>query len=279
MTDTSFDTPFFLCFPELDPRAVRTGMPIDAFFFDPGAPDNASPRSWKPANLPLAEDTTRAFLRESARFAQEHAKSGTGLSAGTMHREDFYAQTSLAIRARLTQAADPEESARNRAVQAQQVLLLAWQLEQQALEIREMQQAVHEGLDDLSKALGVDEADDGPFSPGGLNLADDDARELPWRMILEAMLHFAPPWAILATGNEGVRTVFEEWPDAPAGLVPAGASRIISPLLDSGAGRLVHGPGWRLAGRTRCPADKPWLETPRSVLLLAPHGQNPPAAS
>ncbi len=285
MINTSPETPFFLCFPALDPRTVRTGMPRNAprmpssaFFLNPGVPDNASPQAWRPDHLPLTKDMVRAFLREAERFAQEHGKAGPGL-AGTMHKEDFYTRTSLAIRARLTEAVTLKESARNQAIWAQQVLLLAWQLEQQALEIQALQQAVRKGLDDLARVLGpgeVDEPDDGLFATGELDLPDDDPREMPWRMILEAMLYFTPPWAVLVTGNGEIRAAFEEWPDlsmgTPAETVPAGVWRTIEPLVASGVGRLIHGPGWRLAGRTRCPADKPWLELSRLALLLAPHG-------
>lgn len=273
MIDTSPDTPLLLYFPKLDPKAVRTKTPSDVFFFDPGVPNNPWPRVWKPDNLPLTEDMVRAFLRESERFALEHGKAGIGLTARALNKEDFYAQTSLAIRARLTKAVDPKESIRHQAVWAQQVLLLAWQLEQQTLEIQAMQQTVHAGLDELSRILGVDETDESPFSTREIDQSNDYTQEEPWRAILEAVLFFTPPTAVLVTGEREILAAFEESPDNLAGTVSAATSLLIKPLIATGAGRLIHGPGWRLAGRTQCPADKPWLELPRSVLFLASHGQ------
>lgn len=220
---------------------------------------------WRPDNLPLNADLVRAFLRESARFALEHGRSGWKLTASALTREDFYAQTSLAIRAQLTAPADPQQSASDQAIKSQQILLLASQLEQQAQEIQTVQQSIRSGWDDLARTMGVDETDELPFLDGEREFLEDEGQALLWRLILEALLFFAPPEAMLATCSEEVLEALGEM-EACSEPIP----QQVRALLANSAGRLIRAPGWQLVGKKKCPADKPWLVHPRVALLFPP---------
>lgn len=220
---------------------------------------------WRPDNLPLNADMVRAFLRESALFALEHGRSGRKLTASALTREDFYAHTSLAIRAQLTAPVDPQQSASDQAIQSQQILLLASQLEQQAQEIQAAQQSIRSGWDDLARTMGVDETDELPFLDGEREFLEDEGQALPWRLILEALLFFAPPEAVLATCSQEALEALGEMEDCPEPI-----PQQVRALLADSAGRLIRAPGWQLVGKKRCPTDKPWLAPQRMALLFAP---------
>lgn len=272
-TKTTQGTVLLITFPHLHPDAGRTGTDQGVLSFDPGMQDEPPPCAWRPADLPLSPAMARAFLRESDRFALEHGRDKAKLSARALVGDDFYAQTSLAIRSRLTsQAGQPPPDAAQ-AVQAQQVLLLAWQLEQQFLEMRDMQRRIDADLDELGRILDPEGEAGDRLSAADPLLWEDESLGLPWRTILEALLLFTPAEAVLSTSD---RTVLDALGDLDPGfeIHPDGFPEDLAAAVRHGRVRLFRAPGWRLAGRTRPAADKPWLEAFRTV-LLAP----PPAAS
>lgn len=265
---TTHDTTLLITFPHLHPDAGRAaGTDQGALTFDPGVQDEPPPCTWRPADLPLSPAMARAFLRESDRFALEHGRGKAKLSARALAGDDFYAQTSLAIRSRLTsQAGQPPPDAAQ-AVQAQQVLLLAWQLEQQFLEMREMQRRIDANLGELGRILDPEEEGEGDRLPTADPLLwEDESLGLPWRTIVEALLLFTPAEAVLTTSD---RTVLDALGDLDPGfeIHPDGLPEDLAAAMRHGRARLFRAPGWRLAGRSRTPADKPWLEAFRTVLL------------
>jgi len=266
--EKSPDKTFLLWFPEFNPASLQTKAPHGTLFIDPGLATEPCAHLWRPDTLPLDADTARTFLRESDGFVREHGRGRQSLAAAALTREDFYAQTSLAIRSRLTSPAESRKSHQDPAVQAQQVLLLAWRMEQHTQEIQALQQSIRAGWDDLAQTLGMDESDDMPSLAGEKDFLEDDPQSLPWPMILESVMYFAPPGAVLATNH---RAVLEELAEiescAPEACAGPQYSHVQS-LLAGNKGRLVRALGWRLAGRTRCPVHKPWLAAPREVLLL-----------
>lgn len=285
MSRPASNIPFLLNFPELSPEAVRPGALQNVLFVDPGAQPTPATPYWRPEGLPLALDTAQAFLRESARFAREHGGRGQALAATAMTRDAFYAQTTFAIRSSLTQDRE-QKNVSNQAIRAQQLLLLAWQLEQQALEIRSMQQGIDAGIENLNRVLGVEDADDesaldgkvdhkpgasqGVFGGASLGASGEpgEYEALPWRLILEALLYFALPQTVLTTCNREVLEALDEVDLEPAQTELGEIAPSIKALEANGTARLVKLPGWRITGRTRCPADMPWLAPLRTLLLV-----------
>jgi hypothetical protein len=269
MPETPPAHPFLLWFPDLTPALVRANAPEETFFLDPGIASEPAPPLWQPPTLPLDADTARIFLRESARFAGEQARGRQSLAASALSRDDFYAQTSLAIRSQLTAAAQADPARPIQAIQAQQTLLLAWQVEQQALEIQALQRSIRTGWDDLAQTLGVDESDAMPPLAGEMDFPEDAAQLLSWQTILEALLCFAPPQALLTTSRKDILAALAELESCDPATCPEQLPQPAQALLAAGAARLARAPGWSLSGRTRPPADRPWLAAPRTVLLLA----------
>lgn len=266
--------PLVLVVPWLHPEMEPTALPAAVRFFDPGIGparlSGSASDGWHPPDAPLSEAMAAAFLRESAVFARERGGSRGSLGANALAGNDFYAGSALSIQAELTGGAPRRDDP---AVRSQQLLLLAWQVEKQTLEIRRLEQQVQAGWRELDETLGVDEADEIRALVGGRLTAAPEAGEvaLPWRPVLEAMLFFVPPGALLVTSHREIIANLAEAPDCsptdPSGSIFGDLVDFLSKGMIETA-RIVRVPGWKLAGASRCPADKQWLEPERLVLRL-----------
>lgn len=256
----------------MDAASLAQDLSPEVLFCDPGVHVRPQPRTWRPNHLPMDLDTARAFLREARRFAQEHSKGGAPLTTASLIQDDFYAQTTLAIRAKLTSGSDSHHRNNEIAVQVQQILLLAWQLEQEHLELRSMHLDVEAGWAKLTHTLGVDTADADEIrtfaqEPHGAA----PAAILPWQKVIQALLFFTPPGVVLSSCNREVAEALDEAEPTHPVLVPDRFSTELNSLIRSGEVRFLNIPGWRIAGKKRLPEDKPWLASSRVVLL---YGQN-----
>ncbi len=271
---------FILNFPEMDAASLTRDLSPKVFFCDPGVHVQPQPRTWRPTRLPMDLDTARAFLREVRRFTQEHGKGRAALTTASLIQDDFYAQTTLAIRAKLTSGNNAPQRNDDNAVQVQQVLLLAWQLEQENLELRSMHQDVEAGWAKLTQTLGVDAADADELrtfaqEPQG----SAPVASLPWQKVVQALLFFMPPEVVLASCNREVAEVLNEVePTHPALALERFPAELIS-LIRSGDARLLEIPGWRIAGKNRLPEGQPWLESKRVVLLFGQKRESAPGAT
>ncbi len=268
--------PLMLVVPWLHPEMEPVTLPAEARFFDLGVGSTSvpvgTPGRWRPADAPLSEAMTTAFLRESAAFARERGGSRGALNVNALTGNDFYAGSALSIQSELTGGAKRRDDS---AVRCQQLLLLAWQVEEQALELRSLDQHVQAGWRELDAALGVDETDEiEVFSGERFSLVPEDRESiLPWRLVLEAMLFFVPQGTLLMTSHREIIENLVDEPDCSPADLPGNVSGdrecwLTSVLAE--AARIVRAPGWKLAGATRCPTDKPWLERERFLICVGP---------
>ncbi|WP_045218863.1 hypothetical protein [Desulfonatronum thioautotrophicum] len=262
--------PLMLVVPWLHLEMEPVALPAEALFFDPGlhplaGPDNGMvndsrrvPGRWRPVAVPLSEGMATAFLREATVFAREHGAGRAMLSANALTGNDFYAGSALSIQSELTGGTPSRD---NPAVRYQQLLLLAWQMEEQDLELRKLQHLIDTGWQKLDSALGVEDSE-------GINGFSEDRspvisanREtvVPWRLVLEAMLFFAPQGTLLVTSHREIIESLEDVPDDPMESFTGDFAQALSHIRAK-AVRMVRAPGWKLIGATRCPAGKPWLE-------------------
>lgn len=274
-------TPSFIVnFPEMDAASLAQDLSPEVLFCDPGIHVQPQPRTWRPNQLPMDLDTARAFLREARRFAQEHGTGRAALTTASLIQDDFYAQTSLAIRAKLTSGSDSSQRNDKTAVQIQQVILLAWQLEQENMELRSMHQDVEAGWARLTHTLGVDTADADEVQTFARETQGSvPAASLPWQKVVQALLFFTPPGVVLASCNREVAEALDDAEPTHPGLDLDGFSTELTALIHSGEARLLEIPGWRIAGKTRLPEDKPWLESKRVVLLYGQKRKSAPGAA
>lgn len=277
--DQPFETiqPLMLAVPWLHSEMESVMLPAEASFFDPGVGPRSvpagTPGGWRPADAPLSEAMASAFLRESTAFVREHVGSRGALNVNALVGNDFYAGSALAIQSELTGGARRRNDP---AVRFQQLLLLAWQVEEQALELRNLDQHVQAGWRELDAALGMDDTDNIPGLSGERFSLVPEEREpvLPWRLVLEAMLFFVPQGTLLATSHREIIEALAEEPGcSPAKFsenkVVGDYEKLLS-RVQAGGGRIIHAPGWKLIGASRCPADKPWLERERFLICLGP---------
>lgn len=285
-----------LYFPHLHPALLsapeRQALPEGVRFLDPGLAPADSPDHLLPHSAPFDRRTAKAILADTMRFGESVTNPRDIAVHGLLQQVQALAPESgrlvLAEVERSVAAAQGQPDATPDAAsgaisgaqlearrQSQTLLLLAWNLEERMLDLRQ----IDAGLRDSWARLGasvtpVEEAEHGiaagqrdsehdgePVSEpdgeamamgkmlSGLGLPEPDSEALPWRRILEA-------FAVLAPGQD---------------LVTADAD-IASALREAGtpeAGGAFTAPAWRLSGLDRCPAARPWLDVAVRLACVA----------
>lgn len=258
--------------PDLLPALERQALPKGVRFLDPGLARPDSPDHVLPEGAPFDRRLAKAILADTMRFGESVSNPRDIAVHGLLQQ----AQTLAPESGRLVQAdversmamaggqpsagADPLLEARR---QAQTLLLLAWNLEERMLDLRAIDaglreswarlgESVHSGEEGQSGAEDEPEADTEAMAVGtmlsGLTLPDAYGEALPWRRLLEA-------FAVLAPGQD---------------LVTADAF-IVATLREAGLPEtegVFVAPAWRLSGLDRCPAARPWLDTPVRLASL-----------
>ncbi|SDB26180.1 hypothetical protein SAMN05660653_01249 [Desulfonatronum thiosulfatophilum] len=256
--------------PEMESADLLEDLPEEVLFLDPGINENGSGRIWRPSNLPLSEELAKIFLRESASFALERGRSVGALKAAAMTGDDFYSQTVYSIQSKLTGGAEPRRE--DPAVRSQQTLLLAWQHEEQTLEIRNIQQGIDDGFAHLEQSLGVGDGEDLDelFGVRAAMAAPEQDQVVAWSGILEAVLFFLPESTALLSRHQDVTDALTDIAScSEEALTELQASDLLRSTARKTGARIIHAPGWKLMGKTRCPEHKPWLAQPRFMLLPA----------
>lgn len=271
--------------PDLLPDPERQALPEGVRFLDPGLARPDSPAHVLPPAAPFDRRLAKAILADTLRFGESVADPRDIAVHGLMQQAQILSPESGRLvlseversisgaEGQSGPAADPELEARR---QAQTLLLLAWNLEERMLDLRQIDAGLRDSWTRLGQSVGsaeeaapagpsgAEEAEDGEEADGdalavgamlsGLGLPEAYAEALPWRRILEA-------FAVLAPGEP---------------LLTADAA-IASALREAGVPEsrgAFEAPAWRLAGLDRCPAARPWLDTPvrLACLGLAPEG-------
>ncbi len=269
--DQDLERPLMLSFPWFHPEGETERLPDSVCFLDPGIGDDDLQRTWRPSTLPLSKQEAALFLRESAKFARERGGNKGLLNTSVLAGDDYYGQTALSIQSKLTGGANTQQV--DYGVRCQQLLLLAWQHQEQAIEIRKLQQRVHDGFESLEESLGLEDLNDhAQFSGARAFLTPSDQEQiLPWSDILEALLFFLPPETVLVTTLQ----------DISDSLAHIGSSsdeesfflheeEQVSIIARNIGARIIHASGWELLGKSRCPKEKPWLATTHLMLVASP---------
>lgn len=279
-----------LYFPHLHPDLLsdseRQALPDGVRFLDPGLARPDSPDHVLPESAPFDRRLAKAILADTMRFGESVANPRDIAVHGLLQQVQALAPES----GRLVQATvertivggagaqgqpgatpDPQLEARR---QAQTLLLLAWNLEERMLDLRqidaglrdswarlgqsvaspeEADEADEAGAASQSAAAEGEEADSDALAVGktlsGLGLPEPDGETLPWRRILEAFAVLAPGEA-LVTADADIASALRE------AEVPE-------------ARDAFEAPAWRLSGLDRCPAARPWLDVPVRLACVA----------
>ncbi|MDP3428029.1 MAG: hypothetical protein Q8S17_11730 [Humidesulfovibrio sp.] len=268
-----------LYFPHLHPALLtgleRQALPEGVRFLDPGLAPADSPDHALPDSAPFDRRLAKAILADTMRFGESVGNPRDIAVHGLLQQVQALApesgrlvqaevERSMAGAGGLKDAApDPQLAARR---QAQTLLLLAWNLEERILDLRQIDAGLRESWARLGQSVTpVEEADhelagelasetDGEAMAlgtmlSGLGLPEPDGEALPWRRILEA-------FAVLAPGQDLVTADA----DIALALREAGAPE---------AGCVFEAPAWRLSGLDRCPSARPWLDVPVRLVCVA----------
>lgn len=262
-----------LYFPHLHPDLLsdseRQALPVGVRFLDPGLARPDSQDHVLPENAPFDRRLAKAILADTMRFGESVGNPRDIAVHGLLQQVQALAPESgrlvltevertMSGAGEMTGAlADPLLEARR---QAQTLLLLAWNLEERILDLRQIDQGLRDSWARLGESVAPAEeaeqaalsADDGesPEADGealamgamlsGLGLPESDGEALPWRRILEAFAVLAPGQTLLTADALVAHSLRE------AGV----------PEVEG----VFEGPAWRMSGLDRCPLARPWLD-------------------
>jgi|GEM_PF-1568472 hypothetical protein len=190
-------TEMMIHFPWLHPRLSPGHLPERVVFLDPGMALASDLPRWSPPGLPLSETEVRQHLRGYLEFAKRFPKTSDMQAYQAAGLENFYTDTTMDIRSRLT---DQEPAAKStdldRRRQAQLFLALALYREEQFVALGEQEERFEHARESFAQVLGLD--DDESFAEFGVSdeaLFPRAAVELPWKTLLPPMLLFLPSGA------------------------------------------------------------------------------------
>ena len=214
-----------ILFPVMHERLAAGPLPAGVTLFDPGLSDKES--HLRPESLPLDEKAARGYVHSSLAFGEQF-KDPRDLSrylsgAG----DDFYSGTTQSIHTELSRrerGVAPQSDGRDDMIRAQSLLLLAWEFEERALELGDMDSGLAAQAVALQSSLS-DEDDEELVNVMELSHPSEMRLPLRWIAILYGRIQ-----ADLA-GNRGAKTGYDV-----AKYILAGASvvQVASALYENG---------------------------------------------
>jgi hypothetical protein len=282
--------PLTLYIPRLHPELARFVPPVGVLFFDPGTTQEVRADAFRPQGLPLNPAQARRTLNGLLQFGAQAEQPGDLAWMGVAEPEGIESRAATALRsefgdldrfAKLTSpskapfpkaSSAPTEPTTEAAMEqtqlkAQTILLLAWNLEEQLLEIQGVNARYQEASAKFSESLGAESAEEeGVFITSETSdrfLENSATPVLPWRAVLESVLVFLPSGARLLCSDKDIH---ETWCEMGIGFEPAGAD--VPEGMEEMPGALTAvAPGWRLLGLSMPRPGAPWLETEYRVLF------------
>lgn len=250
--------------------------------------------------LPLNPPEARAVLEDMLRMGEEYAPNGLlrQLAAHELlqtRREswagapgefadlDTFAATGETPAARQPRVPDwgaapagQASAIRNALVDCQKVLLLTHFREERLLELSRLEKRYLEVEKALVASLGEGDEEDAALwadkgaEPGAPEDAASGQPAVPWRVLVDAVLPFLPENGVLFTSDRSMSLDLRElgmlhpFPEDRAALCADWPQELVAGLLHA---RL---PAWRLVGRKRPMAERPWLDRNVEIFVSRP---------
>jgi hypothetical protein len=188
--------------PAMHPAMVQTALPGWVRFIEPGLHQSVPEGSVRPEGLPLSPAQSRRFIEDCLRFGAQFKEPEEMRYFGVAKVEDFYSQTSLAIRSSLTQAED-RGNREEVMLQAQKTLLLRWFYEERRLELESLETDIERSMDSLGEIMGIDEDEDAGEGFGRAEPGEPEKDPEPFdESFLHAVLTILPDESVLFTVDE-----------------------------------------------------------------------------
>ena len=270
-----------LFFPRLHAELVFQEPPRGVKFFNPGLKEAGADRdTWRPDNLPLPEAEARRYIRESLGFGEQFSSPADLAFFAGGGLEDFYSQTSAAIRSEFSgkmAAADgaAQPNTRELFLTGQMMLLLAWTLEEKNLELKNLGDRTRNLGRQFRTNLGLD--DEERRDPMGLQNALNGLENdfLAWSRLL--------PWFLLWMTDADClfvqdRAILDEWQEAGLAFSPLEKAKMPGLGFDSEeisglSLQKTEASGLQLALTPAGKKDRPWLEKKYSVICMHDEGE------
>ncbi|MFO8032888.1 MAG: hypothetical protein R6U22_10115 [Desulfohalobiaceae bacterium] len=240
---------------------------------DQGGAGQGAPGFWQPAGLPLQGERAQAYLQQVRSLALQYRDPKELTLQAWDGKPPLFAQTSAALASEFRQRLDPEqegksEATQDYALQAQMVLLLAWDLEEQTLEQGRLEQNLEDKWQSLQDMLGADEEQPDYFPSGGLfRKGTAPAMELAsWPGLLAWFLFFVQPVDWLYVDLDWIYQEWQEQGLLPEALLPE-EERELGLQEGTGKWKRLRAKGRDLVLGSSGKKDKPWLEQEYKVLL------------
>jgi hypothetical protein len=148
--------------PYLHRNMVSRAVPGWVRFLEPGLEKVVPEENFQPLGLPFPPAQARRFLEESIRFGEQFRNPEEMRYFGVVPMEDFYSQTSMAIRSRLTAVEAPEGPSPD-LLRAQKTLLLQWFFEERQMEMHSLEKDIGRSMDNVEGILGIDDENEKSF--------------------------------------------------------------------------------------------------------------------
>ncbi|MDZ7759982.1 MAG: hypothetical protein U5L00_06970 [Desulfovermiculus sp.] len=224
-------------FPRMHPSLVPAPCPAWVHFLSPGMPTVADTHPWfRPQALPLNEQECVQYARQVVDFANQFRKPKeladlVGPGTGQI---PFYDQTGLAIRddfhAHLRQETEHKSLDRDKRMQGQMNLIMAWIIEEQAIELHGLNESLHSYQQAMDHVLGVEDRSFDPLVNG--NMPNTTLQLVPWTKLLPWFLLFLGPQDALVVRDT---EIIEQWEENGLGLEPTRPADHHDLLLDTGS--------------------------------------------
>lgn len=252
-------------------------------------------------SLPLSPAEAKAALREMLHMGEEYAAAGMlkelaaqqvinsqsrrGPRPGEFADLERFAETGcLAVEpaprvsdwgsASAEAMAASASSIRQALIECQKVLLLAFSLEERTSEVEKLEKRYR----DVEKALKESLSEGSSVESTQTEEADSDLRtetadtesDLPWRLIVDAMLPFLPEKAVMFTADSAMAHDLREagmlqpFPEDLFAFCAQWPQSLVTGML------YVCLPAWRLVGRRGPLPERPWLNRDIEVLVARP---------
>lgn len=273
----------FLYFPYMHSSLVSKEVSQFVYFLNPGIPlkDNAH-RYWRPPNLPMDEALATKYLQECLNFGNQFKEPSELAYYAAFNMNDFYSHTSMAIKSELADwfenNHDGSESMREQEnyLNAQMMLLLAWSLEENILELFELEQGLQNKWELFYDSVGFSEQEK-QYNPYPVNktatLFDPQKISiLSWKRLLPWFLRYLPNDAYLLVTEKDIA---KEWMENDILFSPiqeeSSAAKRWS--LKEGVAKIwqIQTPGWNLILKNGPIQEKPWMNKEYKVLYLDKH--------
>ncbi|MFP4391310.1 MAG: hypothetical protein ACOC43_01790 [Desulfohalobiaceae bacterium] len=265
-------------FPWMHPQLLSDVTQIEVCLLDPGLGHKESGKKnlsfWQPGILPLQGQKAQAYLQQVHALAQQYRDpEELALQAREGDKPPLFAQTSAALAKELRQRLNPQsesrdDASRNNALQAQMVLLLAWDLEEQTLEQDRLEKGLEDKWSRLQDELGIDEEQPDYFPGRGFFHQEAVAEIEPtlWAALLNWFLFFLQPGDWLYVDQEWI---YSEWQELGLLLEPLLPEERKDLGLQQGSDnwKKLCARGRDLVLESPGKKDKPWLEEEYKVLL------------